>query len=652
MLKFINNIYIDINNDIISILTDNKQCVILSRTESGQGILIYSNNIHIVKSIIELPSLEIIGITKYANPNYSIINPINNFIIEEKETDTYYFSKSSKSSLVSILYKRSFVCKEISNIITKYTKEMINMSLLEINELLCKNGLSKYRFISYEDFRFNLTDKKYTFYDEVIIKNIGHYYIWVKNKMYKRPKINIIQYDIEKISKKDMWTRIFAHNNKYIYLFTISIHTIITDNGPIIYMISTYPGKCFVNLYSVKKLIIEFIEWLNNVTSNNHTINLIGYMTNLFGFPLLKSNWPTNSYWSFMGDEYTIISNRGSKVIMVDIANFSCGMSINEYCYYWENKNITYPKDLITISKAMSNIDYFIKLSEKNVKILHCAVNKHISVFNMILSPLPMLSFSCIEDMFFTNIMYNNSKNLGTDIYYPINYDLSNFIYESIRFKSIKSIDVKSIYPYNKYRLNSIFDIIINGKYPLGKPFYSSNIPNNKRLYIALCKVTIKKTTKIPIIFFEDSIENNTFNIVLTSIDINLVRRIGGYIIQELYILQWDIFTNIKKCTIETIDNINKINIEQTKRLIDKIINLNDLSFDCNINNNISQQMLVFLAFAVSYCRCEIHHLIELIDSHFLSEYVVKHNYKEIWIKKNSNKDIIKKLSCKMIKCI
>ncbi|AUI80596.1 EEv maturation protein [White-tailed deer poxvirus] len=626
----------DENNHIITALEEYKFSIVLARTKCGKGIIVYSSNLSTVKSMIDLSTLEIAGITKYVEPCPPPMSPISKLFIDESESDYYYSPATSRSPLIDILIKRASSEKEIENNI-KNLDITGNVTVSEINYWMCCNGLAKYRFMNYRDDKIKETS--YTLIDEMIITYIGNHYIWVKDKLsYTRPELDILPYDIESISQKNMWSKIYPYNRHFLKIFSIYVNAIITPTGPSIYMISVYPGKCFIDFDS-KKLISEFLKWVRETMNNVSTIAMVGYLSSVFDFSLLRASWPEDSGWTFIGHN-NIVSKDGLKIVLLDVANFSCGMTLKEYCNHWEKVTITPPKDLITKHEAKLKIKLIERCALKTVTTLYNSINNHFTALNVLIQPWFMLSFNKLEDMIITKVLHMSASNVGGNMYYPTGNDSINFIYQSIRSKYVKTVNTSQcLKTYSIYRLKSLLKLIEFCKYPIGVPKYVKEGSCDK-LYIALCEVTVKRDVRIPIIFLDDVTEPSyTFYTPLTCVDIELARMIGGYKIRELGALQWDSSVHISDYLFDTINNVGKLSIEDTvDNLIDKIMNVSEL-FPHKEEDYFPNYLLPFAAFSASYCRMKLHSIIKRVDSHFLGEYVFRHNYKEVWINDSFKKD-------------
>ncbi|ADT91148.1 WV associated protein [Cotia virus SPAn232] len=611
----------ELPDNIIDILKEYKNSIVLTRTNYGKGIIIYKNNLKNVESLINIDDLDILGITKYVSPTNQLYYK-NNLFIDEKETDEYYSPKTSISPLVDILKKVSFVNSEINAVIDKITFTG-NVSLYNINKWLCESGLEKYRFVNYK--RCDDNDS-YIKIDEMSIMYIGKHYIWVKNKNYNRPEMDILPYNIDFLTCKSVWYKFIPTVVKLISTFVITIHSILTDNGPIIYMITTRPGKTFVN-FNPTLLILEFIQWIREIMSNIHTIRIVSFFGSLLDFPLLKAIWPKNSGWIFIDDIY-IISDDGLKIILCDMSNFSNGMDLMEYCNYWNNNtDISYPNDFITIQEAKNKIKTLEKMSKNAISVLYTAIMNNILFISKIFRPWDCISFTSLEDILITKTIYNISSRMNISIYNPATFDLKNFIYSSIQNKNIKTIDCENKYKFNVYKIKSLLNIIVSGKYPIGLPtLVNPKDISSDSIYLALCKVTIRRSDlKIPLFYLED-ISSKSFYTVLTSVDIKLAIEIGGYKIKEIFILKWDKYVNIEKELISNIIKLRNVNI-------DKLANEICLFTFKNIEH-ISSNVLLFTAFLTSYCRSKIHSLICKIDNHYIGSNVIKYNHIEIFTNK------------------
>ncbi|QHR82568.1 WV associated protein [Brazilian porcupinepox virus 1] len=635
------------NDDIEELLYEYNYPILLCRTEYGKGIIIYRENFQNVKLLINIKKLDIIGITEKNKSYNDEILTINRLFIDELETDEYYSPKTSISPLIDILKKRSIDNVEIANFIDNIQITNKNINIHEINNLMCLSGLYRYRFINY---KYNKDiDNDYTSIDEMSIMYIGKHYIWVKDKKYSRPEMDILPYNTL-IHKKSVWSKKIPHNTEFISMFVLIVNGIITENGTSIYMITTHPGKCFIN-FNTTLLILDFLQWVREIMTNMYTIKMVSFLGELFDFPLLKSSLPKDCGWTFVDNNY-IISDDGLKIILSDIYNFSNGMSLIDYCKHWDNKSIIFPKDFITMEEAMSKKKVLEKYAKKSALYLYNSITNHVISINGLFSPWDINSFKMFEDILLTKIIHDISLDLNFDLYYPSKHDSYSFIFNSIRSKDIRTIGIDIPKKYNVYRLSSLFNIIVSGNYPVGLPkiLYPDNYMNYcNDLYIALCKITIKNDIKIPVldidytyIYDDTSYSSYSFFTVLTSIDISLISNIGGYKIKEIFILKWEKSINIKNYMIKNIKNIQNITLIDGEKLINDIsYKICLLPYKKNIYR-IPNNILLFISFLSSYCRVKIHSLIKKIDNHYFGNNIINHNYIEMWTKNPvSDKDFL-----------
>ncbi|QED21115.1 EEV maturation protein [Borealpox virus] len=618
------------NHETIEILRNYLRLyTILARNDEGHGILIYNDNIDSVMSMMNITKLEAIGLTHCTKLRSSPPLPICRLFMDEIDHESYYSPKTSGYPLIDIIRKRSHEQGDIALALERYGIKNTD-SISEINEWLSSKGLACYRFVKFNDYRKQKYSKKfsrYTIIDSMIIGHIGHHYIWIKNvKTYTRPEIDVLPFDINFIARDELWVRISSLDQTHIKTISVSVYGAITDNGPMPYMISTYPGNTFVNFNSVKDLILDFLDWINDIMTSTRTIILVGYMSDLFDIPLLTVYWPNNCGWKIYNN--TLISSDGARVIWMDAYKFSCGLSLRNYCYHWGSKPESRPFDLIKKSDAKRDIKSLVKESMASLKSLFEAFETQSGALEVLMSPCKMFSFSRIEDMFLTSVINRVSENTEMGMYYPTNDIPSIFIESSICLDNIIVNNQES----NKYRIKSVLDIISSKQYPAGRPNYVKNGTKGK-LYIALCKVTIPSDNNhIPVVYHDDD-NTTTFVTVLTSVDIETATR-AGYSIVELGALQWDDnIPELKDCLLDSIKMIYELNAPTTNKLLEQLIE--------NINfNNGTSLISLFYTFAISYCRAFVYSIMETIDNEYISQY----NYKELYIS-SSYKDINEAMS-------
>ncbi|AUL80451.1 CPXV060 protein [Vaccinia virus] len=235
------------------------------------------------------------------------------------------------------------------------------------------------------------------------------------------------------------------------------------------YMISTYPGNTFVNFNSVKNLILNFLDWIKDIVTSTRTIILVVYMSNLFDITLLTVYWPNNSACKIYNN--TFISSDGARVIWLDAYKFSCGLSLQDYCYHWGSNPESRQFDLIKKTDARRNSKSLVKESMASLKSLSEAFETQAGALEVLMSPCRMFSYSRIEDRFLTSVIYRVSENTGMGMYYPTNDIPALFIESSICLDYIIVNNQES----NKYRIKSVLDIISSKQYPAGRPIYVKN---------------------------------------------------------------------------------------------------------------------------------------------------------------------------------
>ncbi|AST09443.1 IEV protein [NY_014 poxvirus] len=606
--------------------------ILLARHEDGNGIMIYDDNLDTAASLIDITKLEAIGLTHCTQLKTLPVNPINRLFMNEIDTNEYYSPKTSGYPLISILRKRALEQGDIAVALERYKLEDTD-SISEINEWLTSKGLSCYRFIKFNDYRSCKRNGGYnTIVDSVIIGHIGHHYIWIKNlETYYRPEIDVLYFDVEQASKDDSWSRLLSYEQKCNKVFTVAVHGATTTNGPIPYMISVYPGNTFINFDSVKELILEFLNWINDVMNTTNTIILVGFMNSLFDIPLITAYWPNNCGWKIYNN--TLISGNGSRVIWIDAYRFSCGLSLHEYCYNWGSKPDNKPIDLIKKSDAKRRIKSLVKESTMYLKSLFTAYDTQFTALDLLLSPCKLFSFSSIEDMFLTSSIYNASKNVQIGVYHPANEDTKRFISSSICLDYIMMSDFGNK-SYYKYTVKSIIELVSSKQYPFGRPRYVKRGTEGK-LYIALCKVTLPNKDYTPVICYDDDFES--FDAVLTSVDIETAIR-SGYRIIELGAIQWEeTIPNLKEYIYDNNKMMNELSTYTANKLAERLIR----NIELDTENSL---ILPFYTFAISYCRSYIHNIIKSIDK----KYILQYNYKEIYVSDRYKLINNEYLSCSM----
>ncbi|QCO69440.1 m021L [Myxoma virus] len=612
MIKLLGLLHDTKKEVVVHTLKEHPRAVVLTKTRHGKGVVVYAGNLEDVKSMVSVSELDVVGVTPHAEPVSLPASPINSLCIHETDTDVYYFPKTCKSPLLDILKKRF---KHDPLIRTLQERDY---TVSEINYWLYCNGLEAYRFVNYKDEKAN--DSQYTLIDDMIISYIGNHYIWVKKKeAYQRPEIDVYPYDLERLSSPSNWTEL-RPNKQYLKFITILVNATITPNGASVYMITTHPGRCFTS-FDPKKLVMDFLRWIRESMVNTSTVVIIGYLSSVFDFPLLKSSWPKDSGWFFVGNNH-IVSSDGMKLVLIDAAKFVRDMSIMDYLQHWKSRAVSIQGDMITNEEARTKLKVLEKNSSRVAESLYNATCTQLITLNDVLSPWNALYFTRLDDAVWTASIYEASKS---NVYYPSGHEAMSFIRQAIRSSYVDTLYIDVPKHYSVYALKSVFDVVCEGVYPAGAPTYVSGYFDEDKPYIALCEVTVKPDVKIPVLWTNE--DTHTFYTALTSVDIRSANRLGGYKIKQIGALVWNESYSLRDVAIHRFNGIHRLNDKKTD-----YVDYCDRLFPCT-----DDTMLIFYAFCASYCRRKLHNLIRTIDSHYLGEYVIKHNYKEIW-----TRDVVK----------
>ncbi|AGU99704.1 m21L [Myxoma virus] len=589
-------------------LKEHPRSVVLTKTRYGKGVVVYAGNLEDVKSMVSVSDLDVVGVTPYAEPASLPAGPVNSLCIHETDTDVYYFPKTCKSPLLDILKKRFKHDPLIRSLQER------DYTISEINYWLYCNGLDAYRFVNYKDEKAD--DSPYTLIDDMIISYIGNHYIWVKKKdAYKRPEIDVYPYDLERLSSPSNWTEL-RPTKQYLKFITILVNATITPNGASVYMITTHPGRCFTS-FDPKKVVSDFLKWIRESMVNTSTVVIIGYLSSVFDFPLLKSSWPKDSGWFFVGNNY-IVSSDGMKLVLVDAARFVRDMSMVDYLHHWKSSTVVIQGDMITKEDAQAKIKALEKNAFRTTESLYNAVCTQLITLNDVVSPWNVLYFTRLNDAVWTASVYEASN---ANVCHPSGHEAINFIRQAIRSSYVDTLGIDAPKHYSVYALKSVFDVVCEGMYPAGFPTYVPGYFDEDKPYIALCEVGVKPDVKIPVLWTTD--DTHTFYTALTSVDIRSANRLGGYKIKQIGALVWNDSYSLRDAAVHRFNGIRRLNDKKTES-----VDYGERLFPCT-----DDTMLIFYAFCASYCRRRLHDLIRTIDSHYLGERVIKHNYKEIWIR-------------------
>ncbi|AWU47061.1 EEV maturation protein [Sea otter poxvirus] len=617
----------EMDDSIEQTLTTYSHSMVVACTTFGKGVLITHNSLHLARSMLHMHSLEVLCTRYIIHCIDTIEPPISAFTMYESETETYYSPKPSDSPLSDIILKKANTCMDLLRAVYVHWPNDGLQSFADINNWLYKVGLYNYRLEHYRNIRkLRNPPPDLTIIDDMTIGMLGYHSIWIKNiDKYVRPELDVLQYDLINIAKEHSWTQSLTRLSKRITI-TMYIAVGLNNNDVVPMNISMYPGPTFTRTAMSHNIVEDMLDWLDYKGQFYKAITVIGFLSTFLDIILIHETITKgNLHWMRI-NEYTIMSPHGSIIEFVDIYRYALNMSFGDYCEYWGVHNPHVTRDMYPIADMLRYNDMIAECCKDAAQSLFAAVTNQQAMLACIMSISEISRFRSIEHMFLTNAaILGCGSNMR--IYYPVHPSAIEFITHAMHSETIKSLIVKNVNS-RKVQIQKLLKVISQNQYPLGKPSFVY-IPDPDKLYIAVCDVRVDKNLRIPVLHHDEDV----FCTPLTSVDIETIKRIGGYKIRILGALQWDSCDKILLSGISNISHtIEHLNSKQSTDIMTKITSSSTSLLDDNCDDD-RHENIVINAFAVSYCRARVHNAISKIDSHFRANYVTQHNYMSIWLR-------------------
>ncbi|QRI42854.1 putative EEV maturation protein [Cheloniid poxvirus 1] len=515
------------------------------------------------------------------------------------DIDTHNYYIPSSSSLLDILKKRAcdLELEDLNYALIGDNSNLYYKDMTYMNNWLFTKGLLDYKFVLLRDVDkcYKQYNKKNTIID-IIHRDNRQYNIWVKNVIeYCSPDYILWLHDL-KAAAEDDWLRYDNRINELSAdkLYTFEFIVILENNikhlrvGTII----VHPNKIIANGTS-DNIILDFLSYVEElIYHHNSSIVLAGYFLEFFESPILLEFISSSSEWALISNCLVHIRT-GYEAVIFDASLFFQPSTKSEYVKYWTKKVLKYNN----FFKDEKQIEKYIRKKDSEaidrVCYLHAAVYNHITYLmdNFKISGFDF-KFSGLLDILLFGTLHKDNNN----VFYPRRRSVIDVLSESIYadFYFISEVGKTS----KKIECKNMFPMIIENYFPKGKPYFT-HTPNEDRLSICLCEVTVCNDIKNPLLYSKKDISARRFIGIFTSVDINTAVELRGYKIRVIGCLEWP-----EK---HKIFNINSVYLESllAERRLDI---LHSYILKCNITEDIAirdgvKNNLPILSFLVSYCR-------------------------------------------------
>lgn len=562
--------------------------------------------------------------------------PISEMFMDEIASDAMFSPNStSPPALRAVLFRRATLEEDdqlLQALLAHGSEAELGFSQVSINAWLEKHGFGDMLLVTAKQLRQQGTSLgNRTLVDAMNVAYIGRHSIWVRCwDEYSRPEIDVMRFNVAALRDPDFWgiLRVPSLAVSAVPSVAVVMHTRATKDGVSPYMISTFPRNVFVDEESPELLLVHFLRWLRTCfSSSTRRLHVVSFLGTVYLHPLLQQHWPKQrTGWRLVGSR--LVFKHKYVAVLVDAARFACGATLREYCSEWAGRAPRVLADMVPadcVRNAALNADAAMAAAE----VLHAAYSAQQTALRGIMPACCADRFPCLGSMALANAAFVGMCSENVRLCFPAHPTAVAFVRESMLYDSVSTLCGSAAESGGDMFLRSVLQHVAAGWYPVGMPYFTRTC-NPARLSIALCRVSRKSSVQIPFLFSKECPRAQTFDAVLTSVDISTAVRLGGYKISITSAIEWEASRQVLKPGFhQIITCAHASGCENVCRLVSWLSSSPDVLHSQVLGAG-ADECLLLAAFAVSYCREKTHAAVAAMDNHFFSAHVAECAYNRV----------------------
>lgn len=590
----------------------------LATARDGKTIVLHTKNLR--SAAVVLPSLRLTRVVRtFVGPpaEERAAPSVQRFAILPRDAPAC-FIPGSASPLLDILRRRAEDEPDLRAAL-EASPPLECRTLDEANQWLADAGLYELRMVSADALRRLGTPlRRQTLLDVMNVCYLGTFAVWIKDPAaYARPNAEVLAHDVPAAAAPAAWAQPHLHTPSGNSVCAWFCYALAPSGALRLSSIVTHPGPTF--RASTPRLVArDFLMWLCTCKAR---MTVYGFYSSFFDAQQVAAL--AGGGWTRLS-ENTLLSKLGNRVTFVDAALFAPGMLFSEYCEFWAGASVDAPQDVVLGDEPAAVAE---DAALDAARALMDAATAHQAALARIFPSCDMAAFGGIREM----VLANAARGCGAC---PMHASALSMVEAALFLEEAGEAGPDA----RCFRIASCLREVSTKEFPVGKPRFAERAPREAQ-YIALCEVERDPDVRIPVLFDPADAERLRFSRVLTSVDVETARRVGGHRVRVVAALVWERSDTVLKAGLEAqLAATRELNAPQTSNLMTRLASLPlALAGDGSPSARCSA---VVRAFAASYCRRAVHEHIERVDCHFSGHFVTRHGHDRLWLRERAARHV------------
>ncbi|AVD69167.1 ORF048 [Saltwater crocodilepox virus] len=524
------------------------------------------------------------------------------------------------------------------------------------NQWLSRHGLERFRVVNYKDAAALAARPQATVVDDMRIRNLGYYAIWVRDvRAYARPEMDI-DYGTSLADLCDLrhWGPVDLEEPRARAVPIVCYQTMVHGREPV--AVAAYPGgRSYFNA-SCGKRVVEFLleclaerfdaedrrreeedgdEREEMAASSGDTVILAGYHSSFFDAPLLRRH-ACDGRWVAVGDDAgpTLIYRGRHRVLVRDLGLFNPSFSPDAFVRCWARGERGRLDDryLRTRADLERYRDQILAYLSESCYYLHCAALAQSVALAEAFGRPDCLRCPSLFDAFYEHLIARAAQvpaQAPTRCSHP---DLTDLLERAARQDARVQVEGAYTAAERELDLRSTAARVLARAYPVGYPYHTAAPDLAGRLSLVRCRVQGKPQNRFPVLATDGES-------VCTSVELEYAVRVLDCRVEVLEALEWPGSAPVFR---EALDAFAELVASPTG---DKTANdflfrevvMNDSGallgapFGCRRQQG--PRLGHYAAFAHGYARVAVHELMRRLDNEYCPRVVSSYTSSRVFVR-------------------
>ncbi|ABJ08929.1 IEV protein [Nile crocodilepox virus] len=428
------------------------------------------------------------------------------------------------------------------------------------NQWLARHGLERFRVVNYKDAAALAARPQATVVDDMRIRNLGYYAIWVRDvRVYARPEMDI-DYGVSLADLCDLrhWGPVDLEEPRARAVPVVCFQTMVHGREPV--AVATYPGGRAYFDSSCGKRVTEFLlECLaerfdaedrrreedgddepetGGAAAGGDTVILAGYHSSFFDAPLLRRRASDGRWVAAVGDDAgpTLIYRGRHRVLVRDLGLFNPSFSPDAFVRCWARAERGRLDDryLRTRADLERYRDQILAYLSESCYYLHCAALAQSAALAEAFGRPDPLRCPSLFDAFYEHLIARAAQVPALAPTRCSHPDLADLLERAARRDGAR-VQVEGAYTAAERELDlrPAALRVLAREYPVGYPYCTAAPDLAGRLSLVRCRVEAKPQNRFPVLA-ADGGEG-----VYTSAEVEYAVRVLDCRVEVLEALEW-----------------------------------------------------------------------------------------------------------------